>query len=155
MQQLADIFKIQDLKKRIIFVVVALAVYRLGAFIPIPGINTQALQAIFNANKGTLLGFLDIFSGGALGKFSIFSMGVMPYINASIIMSLVQGAHVFPFLDRLAKEGGTGHKKIIQYTRVFTLFLAAFQSLGMTMMLTGMNRGGGPAIVTNPTFGFY
>lgn len=155
MQQLADIFKIQDLKKRIIFVVTALAVFRLGSFIPIPGINVAALQALFAANKGTLLGFLDIFSGGALGRFSIFSMGVMPYINASIIMSLVQGAHVFPFLDRLAKEGGTGHKKIIQYTRIFTLFLAAFQSLGLTIALTKMSAGGGPTIVSNPTFAFY
>ena len=155
MQQLADILKIQDLKKRIIFVLVALAIYRLGAFIPIPGINTQALRAIFEANKGTLLGFLDIFSGGALSQFSILSMGVMPYINASIIMSLVQGAHVFPFLDRLAKEGGTGHKKIVQYTRVFTLFLASFQSLGLTIALTKMSAGGGPKIVDNPTLAFY
>ncbi len=129
MQQITDIFKIEDLKRRIIFVVLALAAYRLGAVIPIPGINTQALQALFEANQGTLLGFLDIFSGGALGRFSIFSMGVMPYINASIIMSLVQGAHVFPLLDRLQKEGESGRKKITQITRYFTLFLAAFQSL--------------------------
>ena len=155
MQQITDIFKIQDLKKRIFFVLGALAVYRLGASIPIPGINTAALQAIFEAQKGSLLGFLDIFSGGALGRFSIFSMGVMPYINASIIMSLVQGAHVFPVLDRLQKEGESGRKKITQFTRVFTLFLAAFQSLGLTIALTKMQAGGGPSIVTSPTFGFY
>jgi preprotein translocase subunit SecY len=156
MQQITDIFKIQDLKKRIFFVLGALAVYRLGASIPIPGINTAALQAIFEAQKGSILGFLDIFSGGALGRFSLFSMGVMPYINASIIMSLVQGAHIFPVLDRLQKEGESGRKKITQFTRYFTLFLAAFQSLGLTIALTKMGAGGGgPSIVTNPTLGFY
>ena len=155
MQQITDIFKIQDLKKRIFFVLGALAVYRLGASIPIPGINTAALQALFESQKGSLLGFLDIFSGGALGRFSIFSMGVMPYINASIIMSLVQGAHIFPVLDRLQKEGESGRKKITQFTRYFTLFLAAFQSLGLTIALTKMQAGGGPSIVTNPTLGFY
>lgn len=155
MQQITDIFKIQDLKKRIFFVLGALAVYRLGASIPIPGINTAALQAIFEAQKGSILGFLDIFSGGALGRFSLFSMGVMPYINASIIMSLVQGAHIFPMLDRLQKEGESGRKKITQFTRYFTLFLAAFQSLGLTIALTKMQAGGGPSIVTNPTLGFY
>ena len=155
MQQITDIFKIQDLKKRIFFVLGALAVYRLGATIPIPGINTAALQALFASQKGSILGFLDIFSGGALGRFSIFSMGVMPYINASIIMSLVQGAHVFPVLDRLQKEGESGRKKITQFTRVFTLFLAAFQSLGLTIALTKMGANGGPNIVSNPTFAFY
>jgi preprotein translocase subunit SecY len=156
MQQITDIFKIQDLKKRIFFVLGALAVYRLGASIPIPGINTAALQAIFEAQKGSILGFLDIFSGGALGRFSLFSMGVMPYINASIIMSLVQGAHIFPVLDRLQKEGESGRKKITQFTRYFTLFLAAFQSLGLTIALTKMGAGGaGPQIVSNPTLGFY
>lgn len=155
MQQITDIFKIQDLKKRIFFVLGALAVYRLGATIPIPGINTAALQALFEAQKGSLFGFLDIFSGGALSNFSIFSMGVMPYINASIIMSLVQGAHIFPVLDRLQKEGESGRKKITQFTRYFTLFLAAFQSLGLTIALTKMQAGGGPSIVTNPTLGFY
>jgi preprotein translocase subunit SecY len=155
MQQITDIFKIQDLKKRIFFVLGALAVYRLGATIPLPGINTAALQAMFEAQKGSLLGFLDIFSGGALSNFSIFSMGVMPYINASIIMSLVQGAHIFPALDRLQKEGESGRKKITQFTRYFTFFLAAFQSLGLTIALTKMQAGGGPSIVTNPTLGFY
>ncbi len=156
MQQITDIFKIEDLKKRIIYVMIALAVYRLGASIPIPGINTAALQAFFEAQKGSLLGFLDIFSGGALSRFSIFSMGVMPYINASIIVSLVQGAHVFPALDRLAKEGQTGQKKITQYTRWFTLLLAIIQSLGLTIALTKMGAGGnGPQVVINPTFSFY
>lgn len=155
MQQITDIFKVQDLKKRILFVVVALAIYRLGASIPIPGINTQALRTLFETHKGTLLGFLDIFSGGALGRFSIFSMGVMPYINASIIMSLIQGAHVIGYLERLSKEGETGRRKIIQITRIFTLFLAAFQSLGLTIALTNLQTPGSAPIVTNPTFSFY
>ncbi|HBE88570.1 MAG TPA: preprotein translocase subunit SecY [Elusimicrobia bacterium] len=155
MQQITDIFKIEDLKRRIIFVVLALAAYRLGAVIPIPGINTAALQALFEANKGSLLGFLDIFSGGALGRFSILSMGVMPYINASIIMSLVQGAHVFPLLDRLQKEGESGRKKITQITRVFTLFLAAFQSLGLTLALNNIPTPGNIPVIPNPTAAFY
>ncbi|OGS55201.1 MAG: preprotein translocase subunit SecY, partial [Elusimicrobia bacterium RIFOXYB2_FULL_62_6] len=148
-------FKIQDLKRRILFVLGALAVYRIGAIIPIPGINTAALQALFQSNQGSLLGFLDIFSGGALGRFSIFSMGVMPYINASIIMSLVQGAHVFPILDRLQKEGESGRKKITQFTRVFTLFLAAFQSMGLTIALTKMAPAGGAQIAPNADTMFY
>ena len=155
MQNVTDIFKIEELKKRIFFVMGALAVYRLGAVIPIPGINTAALQALFQSQAGSILGFLDIFSGGALGRFSIFSLGVMPYINASIIMSLVQGAHVFPMLDRLQKEGETGRRKIVQFTRVFTLVLAAFQSLGLTLAMSRMNAGGGPSIVLNPDFSFY
>ncbi|MBU2575197.1 MAG: preprotein translocase subunit SecY [Elusimicrobia bacterium] len=155
MQSLTDLFKIQDLKKRILFVIGALAVYRLGAVIPIPGINTAALQAIFQSQQGSLLGFLDIFSGGALSRFSIFSLGVMPYINASIIMSLVQGAHIFPLLDHLQKEGESGRKKITQFTRVFTLFLAAFQSLGLTIALTKMSPAGGAPIAPNADFMFY
>ena len=155
MQAITDLFKIQDLKRRILFVLGALAVYRLGAFIPIPGINTAALKALFAANQGSLLGFMDIFSGGALSQFSIFSMGVMPYINASIIMSLVQGAHIFPVLDRLQKEGDSGRKKITQFTRLFTLFLAAFQSLGLTIALTKMAPAGGAQIAPNADFMFY
>ena len=154
MQNVTDIFKVQELKKRILFVMGALAIYRLGAIIPIPGINTAALQALFNNSSNSILGFLNIFSGGALGRFSIFSLGVMPYINASIIMSLVQGAHVFPALDRLQKEGESGRRKIIQFTRYFTLFLAFFQSLGLTMALTHMT-GNGPSLVSNPSGAFY
>jgi len=153
MDNIANIFKAEDLKKRIIFVIIALTSYRLGACIPIPGINTAALMALFEQHRGGVLGFLDMFSGGALGRFSIFSLGVMPYINASIIMSLVQGAHIFPFLERLQKEGESGRKKIIQITRIFTLFLAAFQSFGLTIALN--NMGGSTPIVINPDFSFY
>ncbi len=155
MQQIANVFKIKDLKRRIIFVLVALAVYRLGALIPIPGINTAAIQSLFQNNSTGVLGVLDMFSGGALSRFSIFSMGVMPYINASIIMSLVQGAHVFPYLDRLKQEGDQGHRKVTQITRVFTLFLAAFQSFGLTMALGKMPTPNGIPIIADPSVAFY
>src|SRR6185436_11926335 len=91
-----DIFKVPELKRRILFTIGILAAYRVGAIIPIPGVNAEALRALFAAQDSTLLGFLNVFSGGALSQFSIFSMGIMPYINASIIMSLLQGAHVIP-----------------------------------------------------------
>ena len=102
MRGLGDIFEIPELRKRVLFTLGAIAVFRIGASIPIPGVNGDAIRAIFNAQSGSLLGFLNTFSGGALARFSIFSMGVVPYINASIIMSLLQGAHVLPMLDRLA-----------------------------------------------------
>lgn len=154
-RSLADIFQVPDLRKRVLYSLGALAVYRLGAAIPIPGINGEALRALFNAHNNSLLGFLDIFSGGALGQFSIFSMGVMPYINASIIMSLLQGAHVLPYLDRLYKEGELGRRKLNQLTRYLTLFLAAFQSFGLTIAITKMPIPGNLSVVTNPTAGFY
>ena len=155
MENISNVLKAEDLKKRIIFVAIALAVYRLGAFIPIPGINAAALHNLFQNNKMGVLNFLDMFSGGALGKFSIFSLGIMPYINASIIMSLVQGAHIFPYLERLQKEGETGRKKINQITRFFTLFLAAFQALGLTIALKNMPVPGGAPVIINPDFSFY
>ena len=125
-QKLSDIFEVADLRKRVLFTLGAIAVYRVGASIPVPGVNGDALRAIFDAQSGGLLGFLNIFSGGALSHFSIFSMGVMPYINASIIMSLLQGAHVLPYLDRLYKEGELGRRKLNSLTRYLTLFLASF-----------------------------
>ncbi|MBI4348928.1 MAG: preprotein translocase subunit SecY [Elusimicrobia bacterium] len=153
--RLAEIVEIPDLRRRVGFTLLALAVYRVGAAIPIPGINGEALRAVFEAHAGGLLGFLNIFSGGALGRFSIFSMGVMPYINSSIIISLLQGAHVIPYLDRLHKEGELGRRKLNQLTRYLTLFLAAFQSFGLTVAMTKMPTPGGMPIVSNPTPFFY
>jgi preprotein translocase subunit SecY len=118
-------------------------------------VNADAIKAIFNAQSNSLLGFLNTFSGGALGRFSIFSMGVMPYINASIIISLLQGAHVFPALDRLAKEGELGRRKLNNYTRYLTLALAAFQSFGLTLAITKMPTPGNIPVVTNPDWMFY
>ena len=154
-QKLGDVFQIQELRKRVLYTLAALAVYRIGAAVPIPGINGAALAALFQQQSNSILGFLDIFSGGALGRFSIFSMGVMPYINASIIMSLLQGAHVLPALDRLAKEGEMGRRTLNQWTRYLTLFLAAFQSFGLTIAISKMPVPGGLAVVQNPTISFY
>jgi preprotein translocase subunit SecY len=150
-----DLLDVPELRKRIVFTLGAIAVYRVGAAIPIPGVNTDAIRAIFDAQSGSLLGFLNTFSGGALGRFSIFSMGVMPYINASIIVSLLQGAHVIPALDRLAKEGELGRRKLNNYTRYLTLFLAIFQSFGLTIAITKMPTPGNIPVVTNPTAFFY
>ncbi|HBL15699.1 MAG: preprotein translocase subunit SecY [Elusimicrobia bacterium GWA2_69_24] len=155
LRKFADIAEVPDLRRRVLFALGCLAVYRFGAAIPIPGINGEALRAIFQAQTSTLLGILNIFSGGALAQFSIFSMGVMPYINASIIMSLLQGAHVIPYLDRLHKEGELGRRKLNQLTRYLTLFLAAFQSFGLTIMITKMPTPGGIPVVADPTWFFY
>src|SRR3989338_2533439 len=150
-----DIFYVPELKKKVLFTLGILAAYRLGAVIPLPGINSEAMRLLFETQRHTLLGFLDIFSGGALGRFSIFSMGVMPYINASIIMSLLQGAHVIPYLDRLHKEGELGRRKLNQLTRHLTLFLAAFQSFGLTIMISKMPSPTGVPVVINATPFFY
>ncbi|MFC1678893.1 preprotein translocase subunit SecY [Elusimicrobiota bacterium] len=154
-KKIADIAEVPELRKRILFTLGCLAVYRLGAAIPIPGINAEALKQIFQNQTGSLLGILNMFSGGALGQFSIFSMGVMPYINASIIMSLLQGAHVIPYLDRLHKEGELGRRKLNQITRYLTLFLASFQSFGLTIMITKMPTPGGIPLVSDPSTFFY
>ncbi len=152
---LADIFEVPELRKRVLFTLGAILVFRIGAAIPIPGVNGDAIRAIFNAQQSSLLGFLNTFSGGALGRFSIFSMGVVPYINASIIMSLLQGAHVIPALDRLAKDGELGRRKLNSYTRYLTLFLAVFQSFGLTIAITKMQAPGGAPTVIDPTWAFY
>ncbi len=155
MRGLGDIFEIPELRKRVFFTLGAIAVFRVGASIPIPGVNGDAIRAIFAAQQSSLLGFLNTFTGGALGRFSIFSMGVVPYINASIIMSLLQGAHVLPFLDRLAKDGELGRRKLNSYTRYLTLFLAVFQSFGLTIAITKMQAPGGALTVIDPSWMFY
>ena len=154
-QKFGDLFEIPDLRKKVLYTLGAIAVYRVGAAIPIPGINGDALKAIFDAQRGGILSFLNIFSGGALARFSIFSMGVMPYINASIIISLLQGAHVFPVLDRLAREGELGRRKLNSWTRYLTLFLAVFQSFGLTIAITKMPTPGHLPVVSNPNASFY
>lgn len=155
MRGLGDIFEVPELRRRVLFTLGAIAIFRIGASIPIPGVNSEAIRAIFTAQSGSLLGFLNTFSGGALARFSIFSMGVVPYINASIIMSLLQGAHVLPFLDRLAKDGELGRRKLNSYTRYLTLFLAVFQSFGLTIAITKMQAPGGMPTVVDPTWMFY
>lgn len=146
-----DIFKIPQLRSKVLFTLAIIVAYRIGAAVPIPGINADAVRSLFEANSNGLLGFLDMFSGGALNRMSVFSMGIMPYINASIIMSLMQGAHVIPYLDRLAKEGEQGRKKLTQITRYGTLILGAIQSFGLTMAIMRMPTPSGMPIVLDPT----
>jgi len=131
---LAGLFNIADLRKRVLFTLGMIVVFRLGAHISVPGIDTVRLQALFG--QGNLLGFLDLFTGGALVKFSIFAMGIVPYINASIIMQLLTA--VIPQLEELSKEGDSGRKQIAQYTRYLTIALALFQSVGMAFWLRGV-----------------
>ncbi len=150
----ADILKVPELKRRLLFTLALIAAYRVGATIPVPGINADALRAFFAAQQNTLLGFLNIFSGGAMGRLAIFAMGVGPYINASIIMSLLQGAHVIPYLDRLAKEGQQGQKRMNQITRYLTLALGGLQSFGLTLTISKMTAPGGLPIVIDPSAGW-
>ncbi|OGS20384.1 MAG: preprotein translocase subunit SecY [Elusimicrobia bacterium RIFOXYA2_FULL_39_19] len=150
-----DIFKVPELKRKILFTLGIIAAYRLGAAVPISGVNPEALKALFDAHKNSLLGFMDMFSGGAMSKLSVFSLGIMPYINASIIMSLLQGMHVIPFIDRLAKEGESGRKKISQITRYATVVLSIVQGFGLTIAISKMPVPGNMTIVENPTMGFY
>jgi preprotein translocase subunit SecY len=122
-----------DLRKRILFLLGAMIVYRIGSHIPVPGIDVALLQQSFESQKGGILGMLDVFSGGALGRVSLFALGVMPYITASIIMQLM--AVALPSLAALKKEGSVGQRKITQYTRYLTVFLAVFQSYGISVAI--------------------
>src|SRR5437667_5147951 len=150
----ADILKVPELKRRILFALAIIAAYRVGATIPVPGVNADALRGFFAAQQNTLLGFLNIFSGGAMGRLAIFAMGVGPYINASIIISLLQGAHVVPYLDRLAKEGEQGRKSLNQITRYLTLGLGGLQSFGLALTISKMPGPGGVPIVIDPSAGW-
>jgi preprotein translocase subunit SecY len=152
LKSFGDIFRVPELRKRILFTLLIIVAYRIGATVPIPGVNGEAVKSLFAAQANGLLGFLDMFSGGALNKMSVFSMGIIPYINASIIMSLMQGAHIIPYLDRLAKEGEQGRKKITQITRYGTLILGSIQSFGLTMMITKIPTPSGMPIVLEPSW---
>ena len=145
--QLAKSGKFGDLRRRLVFMVLALVVYRLGAHIPVPGIDPQALQQLFKGQQGGILNLFNMFSGGALSRFTVFALGIMPYISASIIMQLM--GYVVPSLEALKKEGEAGRRKITQYTRYGTLLLALFQSLGIALALEGSQ-----GLVINPGFGF-
>ncbi|MFQ5991592.1 MAG: preprotein translocase subunit SecY, partial [Nitrospiraceae bacterium] len=134
-----NIFKIPELRNRVLFTITMLAVYRIGAHIPTPGINNEELSKFLLERGGALLGFLDIFSGGALSRLTVFALGIMPYISASIILQLL--TVVIPHLSKLAKEGERGRKKIIQYTRYGTILIAVIQAFGISIGLEGMNQG--------------
>jgi preprotein translocase subunit SecY len=152
MDKFLNIFRIPDLRKRVLFTLGLLAVYRLGGHIPTPGINADLLQQFFEQNKGTFLGFVDLFSGGQLRRLTIFALGIMPYITASIILQLL--TVVYEPLARLQKEGELGRKKITQWTRYLTLLLSAVQSFGIALSLERSTVTGGTAFVTNPGVGF-
>jgi len=144
-----NILKIPELRTRILFTLTMLAVYRVGAHIPTPGINNEELSKFLLEKGGSLLGFLDIFSVGALSRLTIFALGIMPYISASIILQLL--TVVIPHLAKLAKEGERGRKKIIQYTRYGTIGIALIQGFGIAVGLEGMNQG---AFVLSPGWPF-
>lgn len=146
-----NIFIIPELRKRIFFTFALLAVYRMGSQIITPGINVEALDRLFEATKDTILGFLNMFSGGNMARMTIFAIGIMPYISASIILQLLQV--VWPYLERISKEGELGRKKITQYTRYGTVFIAAIQAFGVAIALEQTTPAGFP-IVLNPGWGF-
>jgi len=146
-EKLANIFRVPDLRKRILFTLGLLAVYRLGGHIPTPGVNADKLQQFFEQNRGTFLGFVDLFSGGQLRRLTIFALGIMPYITASIILQLL--TVVYEPLAKLQKEGELGRKKITQWTRYLTVILSAVQSLGIAISL---EKSGD--FVVNPGVGF-
>jgi preprotein translocase subunit SecY len=149
----SSIAKIPELKRRIIFTLMMLAVYRLGCHIPTPGIDPQALMAFFAAQRGTIFGLFDMFSGGALQKFAVFALGIMPYISASIIIELLKV--VLPSIEKLYKEGESGQKKIKQYTRYGTVVICAVQGLGIAWGLEQMTGGTGHMpVVLHPGWGF-
>ncbi len=143
-----SMFRIPELKRRILFTGMILLIYRLGGHFPTPGINRAALHAFFDSQNGSLMGLYDMFSGGNLRNATIFALGIMPYISASIIFQLLQA--VVPYFEKLAKEGESGRKKITQYTRLGTVALALVQSFSMAAGLEQMSGG----IVTTPGMGF-
>ncbi len=145
--QLAKTGKFGDLRRRLTFLVLALVVYRIGAHIPVPGIDPAQLQQLFQGQQGGILSLFNMFSGGALSRFTVFALGIMPYISASIIMQLM--TYVVPSLEAIKKEGEAGRRKITQYTRYGTLGLAVFQSLSIAVALESS-----PGLVLSPGFGF-
>src|SRR6202140_1137682 len=147
LEKLLNVFRIPDLRKRILFTLGLLAVYRLGGHIPTPGVNADKLQQFFEQNKGSVLGFVDLFSGGNLRRLTIFALGIMPYITASIILQLL--TVVYEPLAKLQKEGELGRKKITQWTRYITIILSAVQSFGIAIGLEKMGD-----FVFHPGWGF-
>src|SRR5258705_6445355 len=146
-----NLFRIPDLRNRVLFTLALLAVYRIGAHIPTPGINTRVLESLFQQGQGSVLGIFDLFSGGNLRRLTIFALGIMPYITASIILQLM--TVVFPYLEKLQKEGELGRRKITQYTRYLTILLSIIQSTTIATALQSTNMQG-QSLVYHPGFGF-
>src|SRR5579883_2723216 len=144
----ANMFRVPDLRKRLLFTLGLLGVYRFGSQIPTPGINTHKWEDFFGSAQGSIFGFFDLFTGGNVRRLTIFALGIMPYITASIILQLL--TVVVPTLEKLQKEGELGRRKITQWTRYLTIILSVLQSLGIAQGLMAMQQG----IVINPGFGF-
>ncbi len=147
-----NIFKIPELKKRILFTLALLIVYRIGVHVPVPGIDSTALASFFKQAQGTIFGIVNMFSGGAFQKLSVFALGIMPYISASIILQLL--TVVVPHLEQLKKEGEQGRKKITQYTRYGTVVLSIIQGFGISVGLESMSSPGGAPVVLIPGWAF-
>ncbi len=153
LDSIRNIFSIPDLRKRVIFTLLLLAVYRIGAQIPSPGISAPALEEFWQMQRGTILGFVDLFTGRSMSRMTIFALGIMPYISASIILQLLQV--VWPYLERLSKEGELGRKKITQYTRYGTILICLIQSFGISIFLESLTSPvSGVPIVPNRGWGF-
>ncbi len=153
LESIRNIFSIPDLRKRVIFTLLLLAVYRIGAQIPSPGISGPALEEFWQMQRGTILGFVDLFTGRSMSRMTIFALGIMPYISASIILQLLQV--VWPYLERLSKEGELGRKKITQYTRYGTILICLIQSTGISFFLESLRSpASNVPIVPNPGWGF-
>jgi preprotein translocase subunit SecY len=152
LQSLRNIWDVPDLRKRVLFTLAMLGIYRLGSHIPTPGINSKSLVEFFEANKSNMFGLVDMFSGGNLLNFTIFALGIMPYISASIILQLL--TVVWPYLERISKEGELGRRKITQYTRYGTVLLAIIQSFGIAIWLERTSLTENFKIVESPGWGF-
>jgi preprotein translocase subunit SecY len=137
---LAGMGHLKEIRQRLMFVVVALIVFRIGSHIPVPGINPEALAQLYEQQRGTIIDMFNMFSGGALQRFTLFALGIMPYISASIIMQLL--SVMVPSLEQLKKEGESGRRKITQYTRRGTVVLATFQAIGIAVALQSQSGGG-------------
>jgi len=152
LKSMFNVFKVPDLKKKVLFTIGVLVVYRLGGHIPTPGIDGAALGQFFASRGNTLFGMLDLFVGGNLRKATIFALGIMPYITASIVMQLLGG--VIPYFEKLKKQGAEGQKKITQYTRYGTVLIASFNAFGITFFLESITTSSGAPIVPHPGFMF-
>ena len=152
LDSIRNIFSIPELRKRVIFTLLILAVYRIGGQIPNPGLSAAALEEFWQSQKGSLLGFIDLFSGQNMSRMTIFALGIMPYISASIILQLL--TVVWPYLERLSKEGELGRKKITQYTRYGTIIICLIQAFGIAIFLETIRTPAGALVVPNPGLGF-
>ncbi len=152
LDSIRNIFSIPELRKRVIFTLLLLAVYRIGGVIPNPGLSATALAEFWQSQKGGLLGFIDLFSGRNMSRMTIFALGIMPYISSSIILQLL--TVVWPYLERLSKEGELGRKKITQYTRYGTIGICLVQAFGIAIFLQNLRTPAGAPVVPNPGLGF-